>query len=645
MSYRSIKKFLGETSLERKIRILFGFCLLVLIGGSFFWVMWITEGIVKENTRSKAHELIAVQLYKVHMSNIIGNQDSVPPDVVKSFYRDFGNQIRKNSYEVDFLTLEPNVLFHNLSPTFVEDPELRELLGKLKTKFDAYRKEKYDKSEALTQTQPDDEIADDPFIFNISDKDLFAESYGARKEFLYFEPIVFSQMCVHCHDKTDKEPGKESILEIMNKLRNQSEKPVNLNDLNLEAEKQYFQRMPTQFVRIKLPYSEAKTTLNKNRAILLAMAIGTAFFSVFVLYWIVRYVIVKPLNHLREVSELVSGGKMNVRAELRTGDEFEDLADSFNRMLRHVSDSTQALKEANADLDHRVDEQAKLTLSLYETNKVKSEFLANMSHELRTPLNSIIGFSEVLESGKGLNDKQVRFAGNIRKSGRLLLDLINDILDLAKLESGHAEARPSDFSLELMVDELIEMVRSLANDKRIMFTVNVPENLPKLYQDPLKVRQILINLLSNAIKFTPEGGRIIVTADRVLRGGLDPDELVLSVEDTGVGIAKSEREIIFEKFRQGTLTVGQDSLTREYSGTGLGLSIVRELCQLMGGSVSLESEVGKGSTFTVRLPWEITKAPSTDAELSEKIDQVTKVNRIDFGRAQQAPQPTDEDGS
>ncbi len=630
MSYRSIKRFLGETSLERKIRILFGFCLLFLIGGSFLWVMWITEGIVKENTRSKAHELIAVQLYKVHMN---ANPGLVPPDTAKSFYRDFGNQIRKNSYEVDFLTLEKNVPVEKLSPTYVEDKKLRELLGKLKTKFDAYRQEKYDKGEALTQTQPSDEKADDPFIFNISDKDLFAESYGARKEFLYYEPIVFSQMCVHCHDSTETDP----VNRISNKLSNDSGEPKSVDELNLIAEVEYFARMPTQFVRIKLPYSEAKTTLNKNRAILLAMAIGTAFFSVFVLYWIVRYVIVKPLNHLRDVSERVSRGKMDVRAELRTGDEFEDLADSFNRMLRHVSDSTRELQSARDDLRHRVDAQAELTWSLYEMNKVKSEFLANMSHELRTPLNSIIGFSEVLESSKGLTDKQVRFASNIHKSGRLLLDLINDILDLAKLESGRADARPSDFSLESMVDELVEMVRSLAEDKRIVFTVNVPENLPKLYLDPLKVRQILINLLSNAIKFTPEGGRITVTAKRILRGGLDPDELVLSVEDTGVGVAKAEREVIFEKFRQGTLAIGQDNLTREYSGTGLGLSIVRELCQLMGGSVSLESEIGKGSTFTVRLPWEIKNVPKTDDELSEKIEQVTKVNRIDFGRAQQTP--------
>jgi two-component system sensor histidine kinase BarA len=148
---------------------------------------------------------------------------------------------------------------------------------------------------------------------------------------------------------------------------------------------------------------------------------------------------------------------MDVRAELNTGDEFEELSRSFNRMLRHLHDTQLALQSANDDLDKKVDEQAQLNLKLYEMNQVKSEFLANMSHELRTPLNSIIGFSEILEHAKGLEAKQTRFASNIRNSGRLLLDLINDILDLAKLEAGKMEVKPAEFSVHQLVNELCDM--------------------------------------------------------------------------------------------------------------------------------------------------------------------------------------------
>ena len=613
--------------------------MLILIGGSFLWVMWITEGIVKKNTLNKAHESIANDFFRRHL---VASSEAGVNDKKKTadMYMDLAGSIRAYDYDVELLTLKKGYGFKDLKPTVVTDQKEIDVLLKLQERFNRHRELKYAKEEPLSTVQLESEDgALDPFAFGVSEENLYAERKGNRGQFLYYEPIVFTSSCVNCHHVFGTSDERDDFnLEPVNADDPvEAEKTLRENDLT--AEKAYMKYMEPQYVRISLPHSSAMTNLNQTRAVLLTMAIITSFFSIFVLYWIVRYVIVKPLNHLREVSELVGQGKMDVRAELATGDEFEELSDSFNRMLRHISDSQQALQEANHDLDRRVDEQAKLTLSLYEMNKVKSEFLANMSHELRTPLNSIIGFSEVLESGKELNDRHKRFAGNIRKSGRLLLELINDILDLAKLESGQAEAKPSDFSVSNLVHDLVEMVRSLAEDKRIEFFVDVQENLPKLYQDQLKVRQILINLLSNAIKFTPEGGRINVVAQRKLQGGMLPDQLVMSVEDSGVGIAEDEREIIFEKFRQGTLAIGKDTLTREYSGTGLGLSIVRELSQLLGGHVRLESEVGKGSTFTVTLPWEIAEEPKTNVELSDKLEQVTKVNRIDFGRANETPLP------
>src|SRR5690606_23555767 len=158
------------------------------------------------------------------------------------------------------------------------------------------------------------------------------------------------------------------------------------------------------------------------------------------------------------------------------------------------------------ELDQRVDQLAQLNLQLYEANRLKSDFLANMSHELRTPLNSIIGFSDVLQGIDSLSDKQRRYASNIQRSGRVLLEMINDILDLAKVEAGKLAVRRSTFNIGSLVRSQVDMVRSLADEKNLGLTVEAEEDLPMAEQDQSKIGQILTNLMSNAIKFTPEGG-------------------------------------------------------------------------------------------------------------------------------------------
>jgi len=265
-------------------------------------------------------------------------------------------------------------------------------------------------------------------------------------------------------------------------------------------------------------------------------------------------------------------------------------------------------------------------------NQAKSTFLANMSHELRTPLNSIIGFSEVLQSLEALNEKQKRYAQNIQKSGRLLLDMINDILDLAKMEAGKMEVRLSEFRIDQIIATQCDMVRSLAEEKNIDLRVDIESDLPLLYQDQAKVQQILTNLLSNAIKFTPEGGRITVAARGNSRGQVE-----FWVADTGVGISEPEMEIIFEKFRQGRAVLGRDNLTREYSGTGLGLSIVKELCKLLGGEIRVESELGKGSIFRVVIPWMRTDTAAAAAKLAARLEDLARPRRLENLRGDAQP--------
>jgi signal transduction histidine kinase len=303
------------------------------------------------------------------------------------------------------------------------------------------------------------------------------------------------------------------------------------------------------------------------------------------------------------VSDEIRRGNVQARADIHTADEFEELGVAFNRMLRGLIDSQEELRKANATLDEKVDALAQANLNLYEMNRLKGDFLATMSHELRTPLNSIIGFSDVLGSIQSLDDKQRRYVENIRTSGRLLLEMINDILDLAKIEAGKMEVRPSGFRLEAVVAAQCDMVRPLAERKRIDLSFAVGPGLEAVEQDQAKVQQILANLLSNAVKFTPEGGQVEVVARRDPDGDTAATEFVVEVLDTGVGIAEEEQQTIFEKFRQGRVfQQGDDAMTREFSGTGLGLSIVRELCRLLGGDVTVESQLGRGSRFTIRLP-------------------------------------------
>jgi signal transduction histidine kinase len=209
--------------------------------------------------------------------------------------------------------------------------------------------------------------------------------------------------------------------------------------------------------------------------------------------------------------------------------------------------------------------------------------------------------------------------------------MINDILDLAKIESGKMDVRLTDFHVEQVVNAQADMARPLTEKKNIDLEAQIQPDLPPMHQDQARVQQILNNLLSNAIKFTPEGGRIKVVARRD-----DHDFLLLQVVDTGVGIAEEDQQAIFEKFRQGqTALPSGDAMTREYSGTGLGLSIVKELCRLLGGEISVESVLGKGSTFSVRLPWRLEEQPRLDSPLSDGLDQFVKA-RFEFQRESQA---------
>jgi signal transduction histidine kinase/HAMP domain-containing protein len=244
----------------------------------------------------------------------------------------------------------------------------------------------------------------------------------------------------------------------------------------------------------------------------------------------------------------------------------------------------------NARLFREIEEKGR---QLELANRHKSEFLSNMSHELRTPLNAIIGFSEVLlERMFGeMNEKQEDYLKDIHSSGQHLLSLINDILDLAKVEAGRMELNPTTFDLSAAIDNALTLIRERAMHHGIALATEIDSQLGELNADERKLKQILLNLLSNAVKFTPEGGRITVGARRLR------DMVEIAVNDTGIGIAPKDQAAVFEEFKQ----VGRD-YTRKAEGTGLGLALTRKLVELHGGAIRLESEPGKGSTFSFTLP-------------------------------------------
>lgn len=558
MSYRTFKHLLGETSLERKCRFIFGGGILILVTLSFYFYGQKTESLVLGQNTQAARMLVNPVVVNLHARYWVGS-DFVP--VMDSLSSE--------------LAPEPQRSLSSYFPK-VFNP----YSSKSATPSDAFETRVLRKfvEAAANRDRSADAGAQDGVMRFPNGQSLYEERIlQGKREYQYMQAVLFQPGClVDCHQ------GSTAFNHMMREENGQFV-PVRAGDL-------------AGVVSITLPMDQTQKAINRNRAILITAALVTAILAMVASYVIVRYIVVKPLKHLQDVSNAIAAGVLHIRSQIQTGDEFEELSHAFNRMLHNLVAMQQALREVNGDLDRKVDELAQANLSLHELNRVKSDFLATVSHELRTPLNSIIGFSEILSEAPELHDKHRKFVTNIQTSGRMLLGMINDILDMAKIESGRMTIRTEEFSIYDLIDVVRNQLRPMAEKKRIDFQAELAPNMPLLHQDQMKLRQVIFNLLSNAIKFTYDRG--IVT----LHVSCEGQNLVIRVVDNGVGIAAEDQEMIFEKFRQGRRASKESVLTREHEGTGLGLSIVREFCRLMGGEVSLESRLGEGSTFTVTLP-------------------------------------------
>jgi two-component system, NtrC family, sensor kinase len=350
-------------------------------------------------------------------------------------------------------------------------------------------------------------------------------------------------------------------------------------------------------VFVEEPESEAFAPLGGkiwSTALLLAAFVAAAV----VLSILLARRLVLPIRRMRVAAASIGAGAYDERMDLDRRDELGALADEFNRMADSLQESNASLEgkveERTQELQQALDQLAQKSRELEVASKHKSEFLANMSHELRTPLNAIAGFSQVLKEklfGE-LNDKQSEYLDDILSSANHLLSLINDILDLSKVEAGQVELEIAPFSLPDTLERGVVMVKERAMKNGVEVGLGADPSVGMVEADERRIRQVVFNLLSNAVKFTPSGGRVQISSAQ--QNGV----VSVSVTDTGPGIASADHERIFEEFQQTEVGEAQPD------GTGLGLALSKRLIELHGGRIWVQSEPGKGATFIFTLPLE-----------------------------------------
>jgi len=357
---------------------------------------------------------------------------------------------------------------------------------------------------------------------------------------------------------------------------------------------------------------------------------------------IINRLILNPVASLQQTAELVRDGDLETRCQIDTGDEFEELAETFNLMLVALSRQRDQLRDANKAMDIKLAELSEANTALFESARLKGEFLASVSHELRTPLNAIIGFAELLLEiarkeiaisaeddtqptqgpGREINqesgelNKRERYLFNIVSAGRTLLEMIESLLEMAKIEAGRVELNLAPMSLNDTCQALVGLIHPLARKKGIKVQLDIASDLPIIETDMKKFQQIVFNLLSNSVKFTGNDGNtgeITLRAELTRDDGSGDDRVRISVIDNGEGIAPDDQKRIFDKFQQ-----VDSSHTRSHTGTGLGLAIVMELSRLLQGEIQLVSQLGSGSMFSLIIPKSIDKQEFEEAKLEAK---------------------------
>jgi signal transduction histidine kinase/DNA-binding response OmpR family regulator len=407
----------------------------------------------------------------------------------------------------------------------------------------------------------------------------FEDVVAGRRQIVVMRPILNEKDCYHCHGSSRKVLGGIVV--------------------RLDAERTY-----------------AQVVAQRNRTIMIVLFLIPI--AIFLVFFMVNRLVRHPVESLADKAKKFAEGDMAVKVDVKTDDEIGILGGTFNYMVDSVSSFSKKLEEEINRKTSLLNERTRLmnlleraNKDLRELDKLKSTFLANMSHELRTPMNAIIGYTDLLIDGVDgpINEEQDKSLNKVATNARHLLQLINDVLDISKIEAGKMKINPKELDLKLMIESVTPVFEPQMKAKGITLTVDIPDDALHIYGDEARLKEVLINLLANAIKFTHQGGITISArlSERGVRPGEAPLFMEICVADTGIGIKEEDIGKIFDKFVQADLTT-----VRQYEGTGLGLSIARGLISLHKGMIWVTSKFGEGSAFCFTLPLrkEILDTPS-----------------------------------
>lgn len=457
-----------------------------------------------------------------------------------------------------------------------------EELVQLQRKISAYRQLNHDTIEQLYSVAS---------ALIAADEDLLASTLRRLKQFGYdldrLEFVSQDEVEAMAHVREDYERFIQLVarsLELIRAKRTDEVRQIQLTQARPLADR--LERLTNALVNKAESAMVGSIDVNStesriSRQILLALGVSSVLLALLFGYAI-SWSIITPVREMQQRMQEIAAGDFSKHVDCVNRDELGALAGNVNSMNDRLGQLYRQLESQRQEIEAKNER-------LEVVSRHKSEFLSNMSHELRTPLNAIIGFAETLNDGLfgALNDKQAEYARDIHAAGQHLLSLINDILDLSKVEAGRMELLVESFHLPAAIDNAVILVHERANRQGVALEVRVDVRLNSFSGDERKFKQVLLNLLANAIKFSPAGGQVTLDA-KAIRGGVQ-----VSISDTGIGIAPEHQQKIFEAFEQAGAS---DALQRE--GTGLGLALARRFVKMHAGEISVNSELGRGAIFT-----------------------------------------------